>query len=77
MLLDIARVIGIYDRLSRYDADEGVVIAYGSMYGNTEQMAEAIVDCNQNVMTLDKIEGSIKPKTATVDFELSTYITSI
>ena len=23
-------------------ADEGVVIAYGSMYGNTEQMAEAI-----------------------------------
>ncbi len=28
-------------------------------------------------MTLDKIEGSIKPKTATVDFELSTYITSI
>ena len=30
---NIARVIGIYDRLSRYDADEGVVIAYGSMYG--------------------------------------------
>ena len=39
--------------------------------------AERIIDCNQNVMTLDKIEGSIKPKTATVDFELSTYITSI
>ena len=38
----IAKVIGIYDRLSRYDADEGVVIVYGSMYGNTEQMAEAI-----------------------------------
>ena len=35
---------GIYDRLSRYDADEGVVIAYGSMYGNTEQMAEAIAE---------------------------------
>ena len=29
------KVIGIYDRLSRYDADEGVVIVYGSMYGNT------------------------------------------
>ena len=41
---NIARVIGIYDRLSRYDADEGVVIAYGSMYGNTEQMAEAIAE---------------------------------
>ena len=33
---------GYYDKLSRYAADEGVVIAYGSMYGNTEQMAEAI-----------------------------------
>ena len=39
---NIAKVIGIYDKLSRYAADEGVVIAYGSMYGNTEQMAEAI-----------------------------------
>ena len=39
---NIAKVIGIYDRLSRYDADEGVVIVYGSIYGNTEQMAEAI-----------------------------------
>lgn len=37
-----AKVVGIYDRLSRYEAEEGVVIAYGSMYGNTEQMAEAI-----------------------------------
>ena len=41
---NIAKVIGIYDRLSRYDADEGVVIVYGSMYGNTEQMAEAIAE---------------------------------
>lgn len=39
---NIGKVAGIYDRLSRYDAEEGVVIAYGSMYGNTEQMAEAI-----------------------------------
>ncbi len=39
---NIARVVGVYDRLSRYEAEEGVVIAYGSMYGNTEQMAEAI-----------------------------------
>ena len=39
---NIAKVIGIYDRLSRYAAEEGVVIVYGSMYGNTEQMAEAI-----------------------------------
>lgn len=36
------KAIGIYDKLSRYEAEEGVVIAYGSMYGNTEQMAETI-----------------------------------
>ena len=39
---NIAKVVGIYDKLSKYEAEEGVVIAYGSMYGNTEQMAEAI-----------------------------------
>ena len=39
---NIEKVGGIYDKLSKYEADEGVVIAYGSMYGNTEQMAEAI-----------------------------------
>ena len=38
----IAKTVGIYDRLSRYEAEEGVTIVYGSMYGNTEQMAEAI-----------------------------------
>ena len=39
---EITRVIGIYDRLSRYEGEPGVVIAYGSMYGHTEQMAEEI-----------------------------------
>lgn len=38
----INKVISIYDKLSKYQGDEGVVIAYGSMYGNTEQMAETI-----------------------------------
>ena len=38
----IAKAIDIYDRLSRYEGEEGAVILYGSMYGNTEQMAEAI-----------------------------------
>ena len=38
----IQRVIGNYDRLSRYEGEDGVVLIYGSMYGNTEQMAEAI-----------------------------------
>lgn len=39
---NINRVVGLYDRLSRYDADNGLVIAYGSMYGNTEELAEII-----------------------------------
>lgn len=39
---NIDKVIALYDKLSRYEADKGVVIAYGSMYGNTEQLAEII-----------------------------------
>lgn len=38
----IDKTVDMYDRLSRYEGREGVVIAYGSMYGNTEQMAEAV-----------------------------------
>ena len=38
----VQKVIGIYDRLSRYEAEEGIVICYGTMYGNTERMAEII-----------------------------------
>ena len=38
----IAKVLDIYDRLSRYEGEPGVVVAYASMYGNTEQMAERI-----------------------------------
>ena len=39
---EISKVIDIYNRLSLYEGEEGVVIAYGSMYGNTERMAEVI-----------------------------------
>ncbi|MDE6190325.1 MAG: FprA family A-type flavoprotein [Muribaculum sp.] len=39
---EINRVGAIYDKLSRYEGEEGVTIVYGSMYGNTEEMAEAI-----------------------------------
>ena len=38
----ISEVIGIYDRLSKYETESGVVIAYGSMYGHTEEMAEMV-----------------------------------
>lgn len=37
-----AEAVAVYDRLSRYEGERGVTIVYGSMYGHTEQMAEAI-----------------------------------
>lgn len=40
----LAEVTGIYDKMSRYEAEEGVVIAYGSMYGHTAAMANYIAD---------------------------------
>jgi flavorubredoxin len=40
---DFPRVLDLYDRMSRYEPlEQGVVIAYGSMYGNTEQTAERL-----------------------------------
>jgi flavorubredoxin len=42
---EIPEVIRLYDLWSRYEAEEeGVVIAFGSMYGNTQQLAEAIAE---------------------------------
>ena len=38
----IPKVLNIYDRLSRYEGEQGIVIVYGSMYGHTEEMAEAV-----------------------------------
>jgi flavorubredoxin len=34
--------IDLYDRWSRYEAEDGVVIVYASMYGNTEKMMETV-----------------------------------
>jgi len=39
---DPAYIVRQYDRWSRYETEPGVVIAYASMYGNTEKMAEAV-----------------------------------
>lgn len=36
------RIIRSYDRWSKYEADPGVVIVFGSMYGNTEKMADYV-----------------------------------
>ncbi len=38
----IADILAKYDKWSKYETDEGVVIAFSSMYGHTEQMADCI-----------------------------------
>ena len=40
----IAEVVALYDKMSRYEVERGVCIAYGSMYGNTAAAAEALAD---------------------------------
>ena len=37
-----AWIIDKYDRWSRHEGEEGVVVVFGSMYGNTERMMEAV-----------------------------------
>lgn len=39
---EVAQVIDLYDRMSRYQGERGVVLAYGSMHGNTERLAERL-----------------------------------
>ena len=38
----VSKAVDIYDRMSLYEGKEGAVVVYGSMYGNTERMAEAV-----------------------------------
>lgn len=39
---NIGKVVALYDRMSRYEVERGVLIVYGSMYGNTAAAAEAL-----------------------------------
>ena len=39
---NIAQVVALYDKMSRYEVERGVVIVYGSMYGNTAAAADAL-----------------------------------
>ncbi|HOV77734.1 MAG TPA: flavodoxin domain-containing protein, partial [Sedimentisphaerales bacterium] len=39
---DPGYIIRLYDRWSRQETEPGVVVAFGSMYGATERMAEAV-----------------------------------
>ncbi len=45
----INEVLGLYDKLSKYEAENGIVIVYGSMYGNTAELADIIaISASQN-----------------------------
>jgi flavorubredoxin len=56
-------VVFLYNKMSRYETEPGIVICYGTMYGNTERMAEVIAEaaskegvkniCMYNVSTRD------------------------
>ena len=39
---NVAQVVALYDKLSRYEVERGVCIVYGSMYGNTAAAADAL-----------------------------------
>lgn len=39
---EIDKVVTLYDNLSRYEAQNGIVIVYGSMYGNTAILVDEI-----------------------------------
>src|SRR5574344_199468 len=38
----IQKVLGMYDQMSQYKTEPGLVICFGTMYGNTERAAEVI-----------------------------------
>ena len=40
----VKQVVKLYDKMSRYEVERGVCIAYGSMYGNTAAAAEALAE---------------------------------
>lgn len=57
----ISEVVDIYNRLSLYEPEDGVVIVYGSMYGNTATVAEALASrlCARGIRNI-KIHNASK-----------------
>ena len=41
---EVAEVVALYDKMSKYEVERGVCIVYGSMYGNTAAAAEALAE---------------------------------
>ncbi|MBO8166521.1 MAG: FprA family A-type flavoprotein [Kosmotoga sp.] len=48
------KIISLYDQWSKQEAEEGVVLVYGSMYGNTQRMMEAVAKglCDEGVQKI-------------------------
>ncbi|MCK4678974.1 MAG: FprA family A-type flavoprotein [Bacteroidales bacterium] len=58
---DVKKIVALYNKWSRFEADTGVVIVYGSMYGNTEKMAEIMARVlNENGIKEIRIYDSSK-----------------
>ncbi len=41
---DVEKIVELYDKFSRVEGENGVTIVYGSMYGNTKEMMEAVAE---------------------------------
>ena len=68
------KVLQLYSRLANWEVEEGVIIAFGSMYGNTERMAETIarqlaVEGIRNVRIFDVS----KTHTSYIQYEMWKY----
>ena len=60
----VAEVVSLYDKLSRYEVERGVCIAYGSMYGNTAAAAEALAEELRKIgvpCTVHDLAGNVNP----------------
>lgn len=57
----LEEIVAIYNRLSLYEGEDGVTIVYGSMYGNTRKVAEAIATrlCERGIKNI-KIHDASK-----------------
>ena len=60
----VSEVVALYDKMSRYEVERGVCIAYGSMYGNTAAAANALADELRNLgvpCAVHDLAGNVNP----------------
>lgn len=60
----LSEVVALYDKMSRYEVERGVCIAYGSMYGNTAAAAEALADELRSLgvpVAVHDLAGNVNP----------------